>query len=149
MKNVKYGLMSSVIAFQNFALVPKSHWLIALKDVKIEDKRNLEKLYRLIGKLQAYNCENTKDLEIPEEYRSTCKATEENPYVWAPFPETLTNEDEALLIDLLCDIIGNEVLDDGIHKLLRLSHDYEVLLKALKYTKTPRWDLLNDALAKL
>ena len=149
-KKVKYELLASVITFQNFALVPKSYWLSALEKMKNDGKNDLKgKLYRLIGKLQAYNHENTADVEIPEQFKSTCKATEDHPYVWAPIPDTFTDEDETLLLDLLNDIIGNEVLDDDLNRILRVTNDYEVLLKALKYTKRPRWDVLNDALAKL
>ena len=149
-KNVNYELLAPVITFHNFALVPKSHWLKALEQVKGEEKQNLKaKLLRLIGKFQAYNHENTEDLEIPEEYRSTCKAVEDKLYVGAPFPDTFTNEDEILLIHLLHDIIGNEALDDDMHKILQVTQDYEGLLKALRYTKKPRYDLLYEALAKL
>ena len=149
-KKVKYELLASVITFQNFALVPKSYWLSALEKMKNEGKNDLkEKLYRLIGKLQAYSHENTGDVEIPEQFKSTCKATEDHPYAWTPIPDTFTDEDETLLLNLLNDIIGNEVLDDELNKILRVTNDYEVLLKALKYTKRPRWDVLNDALAKV
>ena len=149
-KNVKFTLMSSVICFQNLALVPKSHWLSAIEHVKAKGKKNLkEKLFRLIGKLQAYNHDTTEDLAIPEEYRSPCKATMENVRDRGPFPETLTDEAEALLIELLNDIIGSEALDVEMHKILRLTNDFEVLLKALRHTIRPRWDVLNDALSKL
>ena len=71
----------------------------------------------------------TVDISITEEFKSGCKA----PYVWGPFPGTLTSKDEALLIDLLYDIIGNEGLNDEMQGLLRLSNDFEELDIALKY----------------
>ena len=35
-----------------------------------------KKLFKLIGKLQAYKHNNTKDVNIPDEFKSRCKATD-------------------------------------------------------------------------
>ena len=100
-------------------------WVRALKKVDDDGRKELKgKLHRLIGKLQAYQSENTNEVSIPEEFKSSCKATDDTPYVWEPLPETFTDRDETLLVDLLYDIIGNEDLNDEMQALLMLTNDF-------------------------
>ena len=124
-RRVNYVLLSSVITFQKIALVPKMIWVRALKKVDDDGRKELKgKLHRLIGKLQAYQSENTNEVSIPEEFKSSCKATDDTPYVREPLPETFTDRDETLLVDLLYDIIGNEDLNDEMQALLMLTNDF-------------------------
>ena len=62
-----------VITFQKVVLAPKSKWIRAIKEVNTkEDKKHLQdKLFRLIGKLQSYENENTKGISLPDEFRSS------------------------------------------------------------------------------
>ena len=75
-RNINFKLLQSLITFHEIALVPKSIWLKALNVVSNDEgKLQLkEKLFRLIGKLQAYNSENTKDVTIPEEFKCALKS---------------------------------------------------------------------------
>ena len=112
-------------------LVPKSRWLRAIKEVTTnEDMKYLsDELYRLIGKLQSYENENTKDISIPEEFKSS-KAL--NDADWSS-PETLSNKEEILLIDLLEDLVGEEHVSEDLQVLLRILD--ENLEAALLYAK--------------
>ena len=124
-------LLCMVIIFQNVVLVPKSRWLRAIKEVTTnEDMKYLsDELYRLIGKLQSYENENTKDISIPEEFKSS-KAL--NDADWSS-PETLSNKEEILLIDLLEDLVGEEHVSEDLQVLLRILD--ENLEAALLYAK--------------
>ena len=64
-------LLCLVIDFQKVVLAPKSKWIKAIKEVNInEDKRHLhDQLFRLIGKLQSYENENTKEISLPDKFR--------------------------------------------------------------------------------
>ena len=120
-----------VITFQKVILAPKTKWLRAIQEVKSKEEKSYlsDKLYRLIGKLQFYENDNTKDILIPEEF-NVSKAT--NDEKWFT-PETLSEEDEELLVNLLEDIVGEEHVDEDLESLLRISKDN--LEQALLYTK--------------
>ena len=124
-------LLCMVIHFQHVVLVPKSRWMKAIKEVHTnEEMKHLsDKLYRLIGKLQSYENENTEDISIPEEFQSS-KALNDTEWSSA---ETLSNKDEMLLIDLLENIVGEEHLSEDLQMLLRILD--ENLETALLYTK--------------
>ena len=95
-----FKLLQSMITFHEVALIPRSIWLKAQNSLSHdEDKSDLRvKLFKLIGKLQSYNHRNTKDVSIPEEFKSRCKATDESPWVWYPLPDDFSDEDQVLFI---------------------------------------------------
>ena len=100
-KEIDFKLLQSLITFHEVALVPRSIWLKALGMVSCdEEKLELkEKLFRLIGKLQAYNHSNTKDIPIPKEFKSRCKGKDEHeiPWTWADLPNDFSAQDQVLL----------------------------------------------------
>ena len=124
-------LLCMVIIFQNVVLVPKLRWLRAIKEVSTnEDMKHLsDPLYRLIGKLQSYENENTEDISIPDEFKRS-KAV--NDADWSS-PETFSNKDEILLIDLLENLVGEEHVSEDLEILLGILDDN--LEAALHYTK--------------
>ena len=61
-KEVNGTLLETIIQFQQIVLITKSRWLSAMK--KVKDKEDEHFILKVIGKLQAYNNNNTK----PREY---------------------------------------------------------------------------------
>ena len=137
LKEIDIRLLILMISFQKIALIPRSYWLKAQKKVENTKKEHLkERLYKLIGKLQAYKHKNTKDVVIPNEYRSNCKATEDNLPIWDSMPGVLSSEDETLLVDLLEDIVNHDDINDQeMEDLLRISQQMDVLDVASLYAK--------------
>ena len=43
---------------------------------KVKDKEDEHFILKVIGKLQAYNNNNTKEIEIPDKFKSSTKITE-------------------------------------------------------------------------
>ena len=131
LSNISGTLLCMVITFQKVILAPKTKWLRAIQEVKSKEEKSYlsDKLYRLIGKLQFYENDNTKDILIPEEFNVSKAAYGEK---WMT-PETLSEEDEELLVNLLEDIVGEEHVDEDLESLLRISKDN--LERALLYTK--------------
>ena len=104
----------------------------AIKEVstKEEMKHLRVELYRLIGNLQAFeNHQNTEGILIPEEFKSSKLVNDAN---WST-PETLSNKEEILLIDLLEDLVGEEHVSEDLQELLRILD--ENLEAALLYAK--------------
>ena len=137
LKEIDIRLLILMISFQKIALVPRSYWLKAQKEVENAKKDHLkERLYKLIGKLQAYKHMNTKDVVIPDGYRSICKATEDNLPIWDSMPDVLSSEDETLLVNLLEDIVTHDDINDQeMEDLLKISHHMDVLDVASLYAK--------------
>ena len=119
LKNINSGLLLHVLEFQLILLLPKSNWLSAIQRVTSESnlEDNKERIFKMIGKLQAYKHQETKEIDIPEEYRSGCKATDDKPWHWHSRPKSFSKEDEILLQELISDIIGVEPFCDESSKL--------------------------------
>ena len=137
LKEVDLRLLIMVISFQKIALVPRSYWKKAQKQVETPKKAHLrECLYKLIGKLQAYKHKNTKDITIPDEFKSNCKATEDKLQIWDSIPDDFSGEDEKLLVDLLEDIFDHDDINDQeMEDLLKITHHMDVLDVASLYSK--------------
>ena len=133
-------LLCLVITFQKLVLVTKSKWIRATEEVQTKkDKIHLsDKLYRLIGKLQAYESyedEKIIDVKIPEKF--VVRKVVDDPDWKFPgkIAETLTKEDESVLIDILYDIVGEEYVDEELEELLGIYNDLLNVEVALSYTK--------------
>ena len=126
-------LLCMVTDFQKVVLAPKSKWIKAIKEVNDnKDKRHLhDRLCRLIGRLQSYDNENTKDISISDEFKVS-KAM--NDVAWT-LPKTLSKGDEKLLVDMLEDLVGEEHFDEELEILLNISGGSDNLDAALHYTK--------------
>ena len=133
LKEIDSDLLLRVIEFQKVALIPKSQWLTAEKLVKDNPAKDdlKDRLYRLIGNLQAYEHKNTKEVLIPDQYKKS-KATDCG---WYPLPEVFSEEDEATLLNLLATITGEEeeIMNEDIEDLLKISN--ENMTVALSYAK--------------
>ena len=137
LSDVDGSLLCLVITFQKVVLLPKSKWIRAIEEVNAnEDKKHLkDKLFLLIGKLQSYDNSNTAEISIPEEYKLPKVVTD--PWYHWPFPDTLTKEDEELLVNLLHKIVDGEDVGEELLELLKIDKDKEKdpLEIALLYAK--------------
>ena len=129
-------LLCLVIDFQKVVLAPKSKWIKAIKEVNInEDKRHLhDQLFRLIGKLQSYENENTKEILIPDEFKIS-KAIHDVNWFRNDNHETFNEENKKILIEILEDLVGEEHVDGELERLLRIDGVNDNLEAALPYTK--------------
>ena len=119
LKNIDPELLLNVLEFQVILLVPKSSWLSAIERVNSESnlEDDKERIFKMIGKLQAYRHEETKDIDIPKEYRSGCKATDDKPWNWHSRPDSFSKEDEKLLQELILDIKDEDTFNNWNSKL--------------------------------
>ena len=122
-----------VITFQKIVLIPKSKWIRAIKEVQTnKSKEHLsDKLYRLIGKLKSHGNQNTKDISIPDQFIISNIVPDDD---WIT-PETLTREDELVLIDMLMNIVADEDIGEELLELLCISDSMDNVEVALLYTK--------------
>ena len=144
LKHVNTSHLKMVITFQQVILIPKLKWLSIIDKVKNESKKDFqERIFKMIGRLQAYGNENTKEINIPEEYQSKIKLSDtvKNKIVWYNSlgwsKGYLKKEDEDIFEDLVLDIIGDKKLitDDKFQDLLRIKKNLENLKYACMYTK--------------
>ena len=106
-----------------------------------EDKKHLSKsIFRLIGKLQSYENENTKDIPIPDEFKVS-KAVEDKSWlnnygyyeIQDNWEQKFEKENELLLISMLEEIVGEEHCDEELLEHLGIMDDN--LTTALGYAK--------------
>ena len=95
-----------------------------------------DKLFKLIGKLQAGEDENTVGISIPERYHSNKREIIEWDRRKAFEEDKLTRKDELMLIDLISDVLGDEegLLCREFQELLGITEDIENLFDAFPYT---------------
>ena len=140
LKEINSQLFETVISFQTVVLITESNWLLAIKSVEetLEKKELKDKLFRLIGKLKAYENENTKKVTIPEEYKSICMESTRWKHNYRCWNDNIfTKEDEKQIITLIEDILGRELclFDMEVKELLKVTEEMENLYVALAYTK--------------
>ena len=85
----------------------------------------------MIGKLQSYDNRNTRQIEIPDEY----KVNKVKDDVDWRCPKPLIKEDEELLVDLLMDIVADEDVGEDLLELLKIDKFADTVETALLYTK--------------
>ena len=114
LKHIDSEFLKHVLEFQLILLLPKSSWLSAIERVTSESnlEDNKERLFKMIGKLQAYRHQETKEIDIPKEYRSGCKAADDKPWHEHLRPKSFSEEDERLLYRLITYIIDEEQFND-------------------------------------
>ena len=137
----EYGtdFLGAAMTIQMLVHIPKSKWLNAIESLDQnqgkEELRN--KVFRLIGKLQAGENERTKGITIDEKYQSEKKiSSQEWSHRNAANNHLITNEDEKILIEFVTDIIGdNEVtLSREMQELLGITEENDNLYNAFTYT---------------
>ena len=136
LKKINSQLFEAVIVLQKVVLIPQSDWETAIKVVgETTDKEDLkDSLYRLIGKLKAYQHENTLNISITEKYESSCikSKTWSKNMTWPRY--IFTNEDQKLLLPFIEDILGKNLclLSNKLQDLLKMK--MENFFVALAYT---------------
>ena len=135
LKDIETALFEAVISLQILVLIPKSQWLIAIEKVEQYPANEMkETLFKLIGKLQDHENENTKGIEIPGKYRDEFRGTWD--YHDAFKIEKLTKENELYLIDSVAEIVGDE---EGLHcrelqELLNITLEMDRFYQTLGFT---------------
>ena len=140
-KEFEVGLFSQVLIYQQIVLTTNAKWNRAIREVNSNERKEhlKDKLYRLIGKLKANDRypdsplweNNFTKLVIPDEYKVTIKEKKG----WSR-PETLSKEDELILIELLDELLGE--YDEEFLELLGLENFLEKLETAAIYNKRTR-----------
>ena len=87
-------------------------------------------MFKLIGKLQSFENENTIGISIPEEFNVE-KALKNSR--WNK-PSTLTKEHEEMLVKFLKNIVNNDDVNQELQTLLKMTRIVDNLTTALKYT---------------
>lgn len=133
LKKISSRLLESVISLQKVILIPEADWINAIKTVEESPEKEeiRDNLFRLIGKLKAYENDNTKNISIPKKYNSIPMTTTK----WFN-NNNFTKDDEKQLTKLIEDILGDEVslLNKELVDLLKISDEMEDLFVALAYT---------------
>ena len=138
LKNINSQFLEAVISLQKVILIPETDWINAVKIVEEDPSKEYLKdnLFRLIGKLQAYQHENTKNILIPDKYAtSSIQSTR-----WKHNPKNnfpiFTKEDEKQTVTIIEDILGEDlcILDNDLISLLKITKEMENLFVALIYT---------------
>ena len=138
LSKISSQLLEAVISLQKVVLIPESDWILATEVIaERSGKEDLkDKLFRLIGKLQAYDHENTKNISVPDKYKSVCIASTR----WQHYPcfnnNIFTKEDEKMVIKFMEDILGNdlELFNTELQELLKMKEEMENICTALAYT---------------
>ena len=130
MNGINSKLLKAVISLRHVVLISESQWDLAINAVKETSHKDLEdKLFRLIGKLQAYDNDNTKNISILEKYNS--KYIEST--AWKQYncfcKDIFTEEDEMKTLVFIEDILGHDLclLDNELQDLLKIREDMENL----------------------
>ena len=131
MKGISGGLLYRMITFQQVLLVPKSRWLQAIGKVSKETSKERYKsiLFKMIGKLNSYQHDCTKELTIPKEFKSKLKeATDE---------DIKARDENELLIEWIDEVIGveDEWNDGYLGGILRIQKTLDRLNSSIPYTK--------------
>ena len=133
------AFLEAAMSVQILVLIPKSKWLGAVQSVELnqENEKLRNKLFRLIGKLQAGENPNTKGIIIDQRYHSEKKIRSEKwCYKNAIYNDVITTEDEKILVEFVADILGEKegLLNRELQELLGITKDTENLCNALTYT---------------
>ena len=137
LKDIDTALLEAVMSLHTLILIPKSKWQRAVEifEVSEEDIELKEKVFHLIGKLQAGGNTNTKDISVPSNYQS--KISEVNWDAKIAFKtDKLTKEEEILLTDLVAEVLGKEegLLNRKLQALLDITDVIDNLNDAMMFT---------------
>ena len=140
LKGFGSAFLEAAMSVQILVLIPKSKWLSAMEVLQHnqENEELKDKLFRLIGKLQAAENVGTKGITIDKRYHSEKKI---RPQKWcfknAIYNDLITIEDENILEEFVADILGDKegLLNKDLQELLGITKDIENLCNAFTYTR--------------
>ena len=135
--DIDTALLEAVMSLHTLILIPKAKWQKAVEMLEVNEEEIAlkEKVFHLIGKLQAGGNINTKGISIPSNYQS--KISEVN---WdakiASKTDKLTKEEEILLTDLVAEVLGKEegLLNRTFQELLDITDVIDNLNDAMMFT---------------
>ena len=135
--DIDTALLEAVMPLHMLILIPKAKWQKAVEMLEVNEEEIAlkEKVFHLIGKLQAGGNINTKGISIPSNYQS--KISEVN---WdakiASKTDKLTKEEEILLTDLVAEVLGKEegLLNRTFQELLDITDVIDNLNDAMMFT---------------
>ena len=145
-KDIDTAFLEAVLSMKAIVRIPYSKWISAIKI--LEDNQGnetlKEKVFRLIGKLQAGKNANTMGISIPEKYHSNAATMKWDQGKNAFCTKMLHREEEIMLTDLIADVLGNEegILNREFQDLLEITEDIENFYDAFAYT-TNKDDILQ------
>lgn len=129
-ENINAVLLEAVISFQIVVCVPSEIWVNAVKSLDLTSTEETKsKLFTLIGNLQAIKNENTQDIQIPSNFKSTCKLSNKETR------RTHWIMNEKLMIENIENIIGKDInlIDEEVQKLLEIKEEMENLYVAMAF----------------
>ena len=142
-ENISAVFLEAVIVFENVVRIPSEDWVNAVKAVEQGNKDDTKKkLFTIIGCLQANDHENTKELKIPINFKSTCKQSEATRWTqrreynkYGGVKYLFTKEDEILLISYIENILGEDLnlIDEEIQEFLKIKDMMEGLYVAMAF----------------
>ena len=135
--DIDTALLEAVMSLHTLILIPEAKWqrVVEMLEVNEEEIALKEKVFHLIGKLQAGGNTNTKDIFIPSNYQS--KISEVNWDAKIAFKtDKLTKEEEILLTDLVAEVLGKEegLLNRKFQELLDITDVIDNLFDAMMFT---------------
>ena len=138
LKDVDSDMLEMIITFQKVALVPESRWKRVVEKIELNsDMQNLkDKLYRLIGRLKAYEYRNTNDITIPDEYKVERRVIKRR-FAIAEVGLPFSKENVLHLCTLIRYILGEDIAD--LFTALKINEkDMKNLRIACTYAETTR-----------
>ena len=139
LKDVDSRLLEMVIKFQKIVQIPKSRWIRVVEKVesKSENDKMKDKLFTLIGKLKSYENPCTRNVSIPDEFKSQRSFHTRFRTIPAANDSSLPKEMELHLCGLIEDILGEDI--EELYDLLRLT-DMKNVKIACSYAKKSNVD---------
>ena len=137
LRNIKASLLEAVMTLQTVLLIPESQWLNAMKAVETNSDMKIfrERLFRLIGRLQAYKTENTQNLKIDEIYTTRPKIVDEETWkIKQSFSSEVTKREEKVLLVEVEGLLKDDLLDTRFQDLLGITEKMDNLFVALAFS---------------
>ena len=136
LKEFSPSFLCAAITIQVLVLIPKSKWVSAIESLEQnQGKMDLkDKLFTLIGKLQAGENKSTKGIIIDKRYHSDKRFSSKK---WchkkAISEHMLTTKDQEILVMFVADIIGQKegLLDRELQELLEITKAFDNLMDVL------------------
>ena len=138
LRNIKASLLEAVMTLQTVLLIQESQWLNAMKVVETNSDMKIfrERLFRLIGRLQAYKTENTQNLKIDEIYKTRPKIVDVE--IWkirqSHSSSDVTKKEEKVLLVAVEGLLKDDLLDTRFQDLLGITEKMDNLFVALAFS---------------
>ena len=137
LKEFGTAFLDAAISMRILVNIPKSKWISVIESMELqnENEEYKDKLFKLIGKLQAGENERTKGIDIDKRYQSDKKIRSQR-WKYDMNNDIITNNDEKILVEYATNIIGDKegLHDRRLQELLGITEDIDNLCNAFSYT---------------